>query len=41
MVLLRKVKKKETQGNSEHSGKVHRKKLLLDTKNCLAFFFQI
>lgn len=37
----RSEKKEETQGNNEHSGNVHCKKLLLDTKSCLTFFFKI
>ena len=37
----RSERKGETQGNNEHSGNVHCKKLLLDTKNCLTFFFKI
>ena len=31
----------ETQGNSEHNGKVHCKKLLLDIIACFVFFFKI
>ena len=37
----RSKKVEETQGNSENSGKVHCKKLLLDTIVCLVFFFKI
>ena len=37
----RSKKVEEAQGNSEHSGKVYCKKLLLDTIVCFVFFFKI
>ena len=37
----RSKKIEETQENSEHSGKVHCKKLLLDTIVCFVLFFKI